>query len=334
MNASLFLSTLRPGIARAMLGADGRWTVADRLPGIDVRCFAADPHHPAVILAGTQGSGLLRSSDYGASWEGAGFDEQTIKSITFSPVQDGLVFAGVKPPGVWRSDDGGETWAECSSFQSIPSLPEWWSPAEPPGTAYVQAITASPADPNVVLAGVEFGAVVYSSDGGDTWTDHRDDAIHDCHTLTFHSSNPKYAYQGGGSGRGGAISRDGGRTWSQPARGLDRHYGWAVAADPADPEVWYVSVSPGPHVAHAIGTANAAIFRSRDRGRWQKLGGGLPDPIPNMPYALRTDPAAPGHLYAGLRNGDIWHSTDHGDSWNQLPIQLGKIDHALLMLTG
>lgn len=28
---------------------------------------------------------------------------------------------------------------------------------------------------------------------------------------------------------------------------------------------------------------------------------------------LLTDPAAPGHVYAGLSHGEIWHSTDYGD---------------------
>jgi hypothetical protein len=99
-----------------------------------------------------------------------------------------------------------------------------------------------------------------------------------------------------------------------------RHYGWGTVADPMIPATWYVAVSPGPDVAHRDGTAQAAIFRSREGGAWEKLGGGLPDPIPHMPYGLLTDPTAPGHLYAGLRNGKIWFSSDWGDSWQQLPV--------------
>ena len=44
-----------------------------------------------------------------------------------------------------------------------------------------------------------------------------------------------------------------------------------------------------------------------------------------MAYALLTDPRAPGHLYAGLANGEVWHTADYGDSWAKLPISLGKI---------
>jgi hypothetical protein len=51
-----------------------------------------------------------------------------------------------------------------------------------------------------------------------------------------------------------------------------------------------------------------------------------------MPYTMLTDPAAPGHVYAGLSNGEVWHSADHGDVWHQLPFRLGSIHRTLLAL--
>jgi hypothetical protein len=51
-----------------------------------------------------------------------------------------------------------------------------------------------------------------------------------------------------------------------------------------------------------------------------------------MPYALLTDPGAPGNLYAGLSDGDVWHSADRGDSWQRLPFNLGAIHRSLVML--
>lgn len=62
------------------------------------------------------------------------------------------------------------------------------------------------------------------------------------------------------------------------------------------------------------------------------MGGGLPQPLAYMAYALLTDPAAPGHLYAGLSNGDAWHSTDCGDSWMQMPFSLGSIHRMMIVL--
>ncbi len=113
---------------------------------------------------------------------------------------------------------------------------------------------------------------------------------------------------------------------------MDRHYGWAVAADPADPEIWYVAASPGPRQAHTPGRAEAYIYRARGSGVWERLGGGLPQPLEHMPYALITDPDGPGRLYAGLSNGDVWFSANHGDSWEQLPVNLGAIRRSMIAL--
>lgn len=83
---------------------------------------------------------------------------------------------------------------------------------------------------------------------------------------------------------------------------------------------------------HWDGHAHAAIFRSTQNGWWQRLARGLPQPLDYMPYALLTDPAAPGHLYAGLSNDDVWHTADYGDSWQQLPLNLGRIARSMIML--
>jgi hypothetical protein len=194
----------------------------------------------------------------------------------------------------------------------------------------VQAIALSPTDPARLAVGIESGATVLSQDGGETWSGHRKGALRDCHFLTFHATCGDWLYEGGGSGGGNAFSCDGGRTWSTPRAGLDRHYGWAVAADPARPEVWYLAASPGPFKAHSEHNAQACIFRTSGAG-WQPLAEGLPHPLPHMPYALLTEPGMPGDIYAGLGNGDIWHSADHGERWEQLPVRLGRIQRALIM---
>ena len=188
-------------------------------------------------------------------------------------------------------------------------------------------IAISPTDAEVLVAGVEFGAVVRSEDGGQTWSNHRKGAIRDCHTLMFHPRNANWVYEAGASLAGAALSRDGGRSWRQPRQGLRRHYGWACAADPERPEIWYLSAGPmgwtGTPQAHKDGEANAAIYRSAGGAAWERLNGGLPQPMSHLAYGLVTDLAAPGHLYAGLSNGQVWHTANYGDSWEVLPFNLG-----------
>jgi photosystem II stability/assembly factor-like uncharacterized protein len=336
MSERVFLATTGRGLARATRGTNGAWSVASLLQGRDVRCLAADPLNADVIYAGTQGEGVLRSDDRGQTWAPAGMANQIVKSLAASPHEPGVVYAGTKPASVFVTRDGGASWAELEAFRRIRGRRWWRSPAEPPDwRAYVQAMSISPTDPNVILAGIEFGAVVRSDDGGKSWSNHRKGAIRDCHGLTFHVTNGDWAYQAGASLVGAAISRDGGASWRQPKKGLKHHYGWACAADPERPEVWYVSAGPfgwqfEPQ-AHIDGQANAAIYRSAGGAPWERLTGGLPQPLTHMAYALVTDPAAPGHLYAGLSSGEVWHATDYGDSWEKLPFSLGRIHNMVLI---
>lgn len=330
MSRSIFLATTGQGIARAEALDSGAWQVTSPITGRAVYCLARDPLDHHIVYAGTQG-GLLRSDDAGRTWRSSGLDGRIVKALAVSPTRPGVVFAGVKPAALFQSEDGGATWRESASFRRIRGRRLWFSPAELPFIGYVQAIAPSPTDPNRVAVGIEFGATLLSVDGGATWTGHRPGALRDCHSLTFHARRGEWLYEGGGTGGGHAFSRDGGQTWSRTQSGLDRHYGWAVAADPERPEVWYLSASPGASKAHSENNAQAGIFR-HDGARWLRLTGGLPQPLNHMPYALITDPAQPGHVYAGLSNGDIWHSANHGDHWRQLPVNLGGVHRSLIML--
>jgi photosystem II stability/assembly factor-like uncharacterized protein len=332
----VLLATEERGLARATSDANGAWSVTSALQEYDVRSLAADPLDANVVYAGTQGQGVLRSSDRGQTWVPAGMALQIVKSLAVSAHEAGVVYAGVKPASVFVTRDGGATWAELEGFRRIRGRRWWRSPAEPPDwRAYVQALAISPSNPDVVLAGIEFGAVVRSDDGGQSWSNHRKGAIRDCHGLTFHHTNGDWVYQAGASLGGAAVSRDGGASWQQPKEGLKHHYGWACAADPERPEIWYVSAGPfgwgfEPQ-AHVDGKANAAIYRSAGGAPWERLNGGLPQPLPHMAYALVTDPAAPGHLYAGLSSGEVWHTADYGDSWEKLPFNMGRINSMILI---
>lgn len=328
----IFLSTNGSRLARAECGDNDHWSVEFLLEGASVRCLAADPHNRNVVYAGTQGSGVLRSSDGGRTWQPAGLAGHVIKSIAVSPCEPDTVYAGTRPALIFVSRDQGAHWEELSAFRRIFSRRFWFSPAESPFIGYVQGIALSPTDPNVIVAGVEAGAVVRSTDGGKSWQDHRKGALRDCHSIRFHATNGDWVYEGGGTGAGGAFSRDAGNTWTQVRQGLDRHYGWAAAADPARPDVMYVSVSPGPMKAHSTDNAQAYIFRMIGGSTWEKLTGGLPQPLNHMPYALLTDSESSGHLYAGLSSGDVWHTADYGDHWQQLPVNLESVFTAMIML--
>jgi hypothetical protein len=330
MNATVFLATTGSGLARAERLENGDWSVTFSLQDQNPRCLAADPHNTEVVYAGTQGNGVLRSADRGKSWSPAGMEDQTVKSLAVNPHDPDVIYAGTRPAYLYITRDGGDTWHELDGFRRIRGRWFWMSPAEKPYKAYVQAIAVSPEDPNVILAGIEFGAVVLSIDAGRTWSGHRSGSLRDCHNLKFHTSDGNWVYEAGGTGGGASVSRDGGHTWRNARSGLAKPYGVTCAADPERPERWYVSVAPGPGKAYGR-QAEAYLYRSEGDGGWQPIGWEA-HPMGDMPIALVTDPAAPGHLYAGLVYGDVRFSADYGDSWEKLPFSLKSIWTSLLVI--
>lgn len=331
MNAKIILTTNANGVAQARVDKSGHWEVNLSLEGRDARCLAVDPNNTDIIYAGTQGQGVFRSSDAGSSWVPCGMEGQIVKSITVSPHDSNTIFAGTKPAYTYLSRDGGRSWDELAGFRHIPWRWWWFSPAETPYKAYVQAIAISPSDPEVVLAGIEFGAVVRSQDGGVSWSRHRKGALRDCHALKFHTRSGDWAYEAGGSGGGVSYSRDGGQTWRKYRAGLAKNYGVACAADPFNPELWYVSVAPGPGKAYGQ-QAEAYLYRKTADADWQPIGW-QPHPMTHMPIALTTDPNTSGHLYAGLISGEVWFTADYGDSWSELPLKLGGNHRTLIVIS-
>jgi photosystem II stability/assembly factor-like uncharacterized protein len=184
----------------------------------------------------------------------------------------------------------------------------------------VRTIALHPTDPEWLAVGIELGGVIRSRDGGKTWIDHNPQAHSDAHQLLTHPLAPERLYEA--AGQGIARSDDLGETWERLDRGLDRHYAWAEAIDPADPDLWYVAVSRAPSAAHANGDGQSRLLRSRGGG-WEAADGwGDAPELRRMPYALVTLPDQPGRLLAGLRGGTLLITEDAGDTWSQLPVRL------------
>ena len=290
------------------------WTVEVSLPGSGAQCLAVDPGDPDTVFVGHREGGVGRSVDGGRSWIDCELPERSVFSLAVSAA-DGAVYAGTEPSRLFRSDDRGESWRELEALLELPSRPHWSFPPRP-WTSHVRWIAPSPHDADLLLVGIELGGLMRSSDGGRSWQDHRPGAQPDVHSLAWHHQVPGLAYEAGGGGA--AFSTDAGESWQRADDGRDRHYTWSVTVDPNDPDCWYVSASTGPFAAHGRGDPQARIYRRRDGEPWQPLTGGLPEPLPAMPYALL---ATDGRLFAGLANGQLWESRDRSDSWTPMRLE-------------
>ena len=281
--------------------ADTRWTsIGSQEPGSSDRpvwSIAASPAHPAVLLAATQGHGVLRSTDSGASWTPVLSAVMNAWSIRFDPQQAGTVYAGTQADGVYKSTDEGKTWT--TSSQGLTTMD-------------VRTIAAGN---GMIVAGTAQG-VFYSNDGAASW-----------HSLGL--SGLSIAAVGLLPRTGGITVFAGADNGSSPLGGYllktdDLSGTWAAVKGsfPGDAVVASLAVasaaSGGTDPPVLAGTSEG-LFRSDDRGAtWAALGG-LPSSDFNVAF---FNPANPDQIYAASDadqgNGGVFRSLDRGASWSPL----------------
>lgn len=283
------------------------------LEGVGVRCVAAAGSR---VLVGTYG-GVMVSADAGASWERIELAAPDVFSVAIGAA-DGALYAGTEPSRLFVAREG-DPWTELEALQEIPSRPSWSFPPRP-WTHHVRWIAPDPHRAERLLVGIELGGLMLSEDAGAGFSDHRPGAKRDTHSLAWHPRRPDRAYQAAGDGA--AWSRDGGRTWEAADAGRGLPYCWALAVDPDDPELWYVSAASGPGAAHGGPGAAGRLYRWN--GSWEALS----MPGDSMPYVLA---ATDGELIVGTADGRILSSPDSGGSWEDLGLRVGSV---LAMATG
>lgn len=305
----------------------GRWQAQQHLAGLHAQCLAADPLQPERLYCGTFGQGLWISTDAGHSWQpvGDGIRSSQITAVAVSGTERagtlGTVYAGTEPSALYRSEDGGATWQELASMLALPSAPTWSFPPRP-YTSHVRAIGLDPLQAGVLLVAIEAGALIRSMDGGQTWEDRRPGGPFDTHTLGLPRQQPGHIYSAAGdgvmqAGQGFAESHDSGTTWERPSAGLQHHYLWGLAVDPANPETLVVSAAAGPRQAHDLQTAASAIYRRTAGSAWQQVQQGLPPSQGMLASVLATNQADPGVFYAANNQG-LFRSPDAGQNWQRI----------------
>jgi len=221
-----------------------------------------DPIDPQILIAATK-NGIWKSYDGGANWQvknpGGEYTDMKFKAVTGTSV----IYA-VNHTEFWKSDDTGETWNQIAL--PLPSN----------GTANGIRISVTPADTNVVYAGVLFfettthyGTVYRSDDGGLTFTGVKTQAAPDI--AGYDATSP---------GQG--------------------NYNWTICADPVNADNVFV----GSH----------CVWRSNDGGvNWTKLTNWWQEVHTDM-HQYVYNPYDTTELWQA-NDGGVWLSTNNGVNW-------------------
>jgi photosystem II stability/assembly factor-like uncharacterized protein len=297
--------------------ADG-FGLQQHLHGHRPQCLAHDPRRPERVYCGTFDAGLWWSDDAGASWQPVGgiLAGRAVTAVAVrnhaSAQGSALIYVGTEPSALFCSSDGGMTWTELPALTTLPSARGWSFPPRPE-THHVRWITLAPRDAQRVYACIEAGALIRSSDGGQSWRDRTPDGPRDTHTLVVHPNAPGRLYAAAGDGYFESV--DGGDTWQRPDEGLHHHYFWSIAVDPADPEVRVASAAASAWRAHNAQVAESAVYRRTGAGPWQAAQAGLPSQPGTTVSSVVGYPAESGSFYLANNQG-IYRSRDAGQSWH------------------
>jgi photosystem II stability/assembly factor-like uncharacterized protein len=216
---------------------------------------------------------------------------------------------GTEPSAVYRSRPDGDGWTACAPLTALPSSGSWAFPPRP-DTHHVRWVEVAPDDPDGLYVAVEAGALVRSTDGGETWRDRVPDGPRDTHSMATHPDRPGCLWAAAGDGF--AVTRDRGDSWTVEETGLDRTYCWSVAVDPAAPDRLLLSAAPGAYAAHRR-PADAAVFRRTGESPWERTD------LPTDDDATRAVLAAagPGRCVAADDDG-VCLTADWGATWTRV----------------
>jgi len=153
---TVFAGTLN-GLARSSDGGSTWERPPGRIGDKVISALAVHPFDSQIVLAGTEGYGIFKSTDGGATWREcfvkASREANRIHALEFAPSQPDVVYAGSEG-GVFKSLDGGESWENAAGLGL--------------GTAEVRDLLISALDPKTVYLATRRG-VFATADGGDQW---------------------------------------------------------------------------------------------------------------------------------------------------------------------
>jgi len=270
-------------------GDRGRTWKALRL-GVSVQAVAVDPTNSARLLV-SGSRGILISTDGGRTWSKAAGSTTypargatgQVSAIVFDAQHPGAVFAAEWGAGVIRSTDGGHTW------HTTARRPAWIS-------SIAETVALDPHG-SATLYGSTNGALLRSSDGGDSWQWIFLPKVGGfLKVLAIDPSDPQTLYASIGDASSRLLrlllakSLDGGKHWRFLKSGTQGIEATALTIDPRQPSTMYAA------------TRFQGVLRTTDGGAtWRPFNSGLLARATNTLTLDRTGST----LYAGTDGAGV-----------------------------
>ena len=311
-------------------------TDAGMYSGRQIWGLAAHPTGSGEVLVGTD-DGIYGYDPQSQKWRhraGPLDAAQMVTAIAYSPHDPSIVLAGVQPAALWRSEDGGWTWHDLRMpmresvalrFHGTDANNNARVTMEPTGAddptkhwTRVCHIVWDRDNPMKACACVEIDDAWLSEDGGRSFArTNQGLTIGDVHGMAI-------VREGGqrklfaATALGLHVSRDDGASWQMTPIDSPWQYTRSIVERPDRTGVMYLtngSGSPG---------WQGRLYRSQDYGEtWVDVR--LPGSVQSSMYFLAVHPSDPAIAFAAAALGQLYRTTDGGQSWHELPHRLGEI---------
>ena len=316
-------------------------------PIYHIKGSPADPNRLYASQAGDWfGQVVQRSNDGGATWEPVGnkfvydgvpgthqwydgtphpWEFKRVWHFEPSLTDPDTVYAGVEDAALFRSTDGGQTWNELPGLRGHGSGPSW---APGAGGLCLHTILIDPASPDRMFVAISAAGVFRTEDGGNTWkaanrglsSEHIPDPTaevgHCVHRIAMNAARPNVLFMQ----KHWDVMRsdDGGESWREVSGNLPTDFGFTIDVHTHEPDTVYVVPikSDGEHYPP---DGKLCVYRSRTGGNeWEALTKGLPQRdcyVNVLRDAMSVDSLDPCGVYFGTTGGQVYASSNAGDSW-------------------
>ncbi|HXX18891.1 MAG TPA: hypothetical protein VEJ46_05775 [Candidatus Acidoferrum sp.] len=235
------------------------------------------------------------------------------------------VYAGVEDAALFRSTDGAHSWHELSGLRGHGTGPKWQPGA---GGMGLHTIILDPSNPQRIYIAISAAGGFRTDDRGETWKpinrglkspylpDQTAEVGHCVHHVAMHPKRPGVLFMQ----KHWDVMRsdDAGDQWREVSGNLPTDFGFVIDVHAHEPETIYV-VPIKSDSEHFPLEGKLRVYRSRSGGNeWEALTKGLPQSncyVNVLRDAMAVDSLDSCGIYFGTTGGQVYVSSDAGDSW-------------------